>query len=84
MLENPVSSFKFTVADLINMFLKFTALRAVAHRKSNKQQKTSDKRSQSEQTEISTNPFGEFILICDRKFDCHLLTKFNIKFNQKT
>ena len=84
MLKNPVSLFKFVVVDLINMFLKFTASRTVAHKKNNKQQKTFNKRSQFEQTEISTNSFDEFILICNRKFDCHLLTKSNIKFNQKT
>ena len=83
MLENPVNLFKFAVADLINMFLKFTTSKAVTHRKNNKQQKTFNKRSQSEQTEILTNPFDEFILIRDHKFDCHLLTKSNIKSNQK-
>ena len=65
------------------MFLKFTTSKTVTHKKNNKQQKMFNKRSQSEQTKILTNSFDEFILICDRKFDCHLLTKFNIKFNQK-
>ena len=83
MLENPINSFKFAAADLINMFLKFTTSKTAAHRKNNKQQKTFNKRSQSEQTKISTNSFDEFILIRDYKFDCHLLTKSNIKSNQK-
>ena len=72
------------IADLINMFLKFTTSKTVVQRKNNKQQKTFDKRSQFKQTEILTNSFNEFILICDHIFDCHLLTKSNIKFNQKT
>ena len=83
MLKNSISLFKFTIADLINMFLKFTTSKTVTYRKNNKQQKTFNKHSQFEQTEISTNSFDEFILICDHKFDCHLLTKSNIKFSQK-
>ena len=84
MLKNSVSLFKFVIADLINMFLKFTTSKTVTHRKNNKQQKTYNKYSQFEQTKISTNSFDEFILIRGRKFDCYLLTKSNIKFNQKT
>ena len=83
MLKNSISLFKFMIANLTNMFLKFTTSKTVTHKKNNKQQKTFNKHSQSKQTEISTNSFDEFILICDRKFDCHLLTKSNTKFNQK-
>ena len=71
------------IADLINMFLNFTKSRTITQNKNDKQQKTFNKRSQSEQTKMLINSFDEFILICDHKFDCHLLTKSNIKFNQK-
>ena len=82
MLKNLVSLFKFAIADLINMFLKFTTSKTVAHKKTtNSKKRLTNVHNSNKQ--ISTNSFDEFILICDHKFDCHLLTKFNIKFNQK-